>query len=70
VATEPNTVSCNCGPTFVMPLTVVFVTLKLCGLIEWSWWWVWSPVWIPLAIVFSVMALAGTLAGIAALFER
>lgn len=24
-------------------LGVVFVTLKLCGVIAWSWWWVLSP---------------------------
>lgn len=25
-------------------LTIVFVILKLCGVIAWSWWWVVSPV--------------------------
>lgn len=25
-------------------LTVVFVILKLCGVIAWSWWWIVSPV--------------------------
>ena len=24
-------------------LTIVFVVLKLCGVITWSWWWVLSP---------------------------
>lgn len=33
-------------------LTIVFVTLKLCHVIEWSWWWVVSPLWIA-AIVFA-----------------
>ena len=27
-------------------LTAVFVALKLCGEIEWSWVWVTSPFWI------------------------
>jgi len=27
-------------------LLVVFVTLKLAGLVAWSWFWVLSPVWI------------------------
>ena len=31
-------------------LLVVFVVLKLCKVIAWSWWWVLSPLWIPLAI--------------------
>lgn len=25
-------------------LTIVFVVLKLCGVIAWNWWWVVSPV--------------------------
>lgn len=33
-------------------LGVVFVTLKLCGVIDWSWWWVTAPFWGGLALVF------------------
>ena len=25
-------------------LTIVFVVLKLCGVVDWSWFWVLSPV--------------------------
>ena len=35
-------------------LGVVFVVLKLCGVIAWSWWWVTAPVWIPVAVLFVV----------------
>lgn len=31
-------------------LTVVFIVLKLVGVIAWSWWWVLAPTWIPLAL--------------------
>lgn len=31
-------------------LAIVFIVLKLCKVISWSWWWVLSPVWIPLSI--------------------
>lgn len=31
-------------------LTVVFVVLKLCKVITWSWWWILSPVWIGLIL--------------------
>jgi len=31
-------------------LQVVFLVLKLCNLIDWSWVWVLSPMWIPLSI--------------------
>lgn len=29
---------------------VAFVVLKLCGVIDWSWWWVLSPIWISVII--------------------
>lgn len=32
-------------------LTVVFVVLKLCKVITWSWWWVLSPLWIVASII-------------------
>jgi Flp pilus assembly protein TadB len=32
-------------------LAIVFIVLKLCGVIHWSWFWVLSPIWIGLAIV-------------------
>ena len=38
-------------------LFVVFITLKLTGNIDWSWWWVTSPLWIPLAIAVSIISL-------------
>ena len=31
-------------------LCIVFVVLKLCSVITWSWLWVLAPVWIPLGI--------------------
>lgn len=48
--------------TNLFPLSFItgllFLTLKLCGVIDWSWWWVLSPFWIPPAIfVLVVLAL-------------
>jgi hypothetical protein len=31
-------------------LTIIFVTLKLCGVIAWSWWWVFSPILFTLGV--------------------
>ena len=31
-------------------LQINFLVLKLCNLINWSWWWVLSPLWISFAI--------------------
>jgi hypothetical protein len=35
-------------------LFIVFLLLKLTGLINWSWWWVTSPLWIPIVFAFSI----------------
>lgn len=39
-------------------LFIVFLVLKLCGIITWSWWWVTSPIWIPIVIVFGIVGIA------------
>ena len=36
-------------------LTIAFVVLKLCEVIDWSWWWVLSPLWIPLALAGVIL---------------
>lgn len=33
-------------------LLIVFIVLKLCGVIAWSWWWVLAPLWMP--VVFAI----------------
>ena len=38
-------------------LTVLFLILKLCGVISWSWWWIFSPIWVSLAITGIVLIL-------------
>ena len=45
------------GIGFVGLLTIVFITLKLTGYIDWSWWWVWSPIWITLAVAVAIIIL-------------
>ncbi len=44
-------------------LLVVFVVLKLVGVIGWSWWWVLAPFWIPagLALLVGLFCLIGWL---------
>lgn len=38
-------------------LQIVFIVLKLCGLIDWSWWWVWSPTLISLAFYLVIILI-------------
>lgn len=44
----------------------MFLVLKLCGVIGWSWWWVTAPLWGGLALVltltFGTVLLAGVIA--------
>jgi hypothetical protein len=52
-------VSVQVGPNFLGLLTIVFITLKLTGYINWSWWWVLAPLWgsVALALVIMVIVL-------------
>jgi len=40
---------------FTKLLLIVFITLKLCNIIDWSWWWVLSPIWISIIIEFIIL---------------
>ena len=41
-------------------LTVVFIVLKLVGVINWSWIWVLAPSWIPF-LLYILLSIAETL---------
>jgi Flp pilus assembly protein TadB len=38
-------------------LLVVFVVLKLVGVVDWSWLWVLSPLWIPILLALLIFIL-------------
>ena len=42
---------------FCGALTILFIALKLCGTITWSWLWVLSPLWIGLAVGIVTLAI-------------
>jgi hypothetical protein len=42
-------VNTNMAPSTM--LTIVFMALKLTGVIDWSWWWVMSPVLIHISLI-------------------
>lgn len=50
---NPVGVSCSGGIPFT--LFIVFLILKLVGVITWSWLWVFAPLWIPLALGVAVL---------------
>ena len=43
--------------SFTELLLVAFIVLKLCGVINWSWWWVFSPFWIPASIALVLFII-------------
>lgn len=46
---------------FCTILTLIFITLRLCNVITWSWGWVLAPLWMPLTlalIVYSSIIIA------------
>jgi hypothetical protein len=51
-------------------LGVVFVTLKLVGVIDWSWWWVTAPFWGGLALVLAIVGVGALGVGALALWEK
>ena len=38
--------------TLPTALFLLFLTLKLCGVIDWSWWWVTAPIWGVFVVAF------------------
>jgi hypothetical protein len=42
-------------------LFFIFLTLKLCNIIEWSWWWVFAPFWIPVLLLVLLLAVLGAM---------
>ncbi|UVX30370.1 hypothetical protein A1l_00028 [Klebsiella phage VLCpiA1l] len=45
-------------------LGLIFVTLKLTGVITWSWLWVLLPFWGPMVLGLVLLLLAGIIASI------
>lgn len=49
-------------------LTIVFVVLKLTGVIAWSWWLVFLPMIISWGLFFLILLVVGVLAVLAIIF--
>ena len=50
-----NTQQTTGGVGFFGLLCLLFIGLKLGGVIDWDWVWVLSPIWIPFAIVLFIL---------------
>jgi hypothetical protein len=40
-----------------MILFLIFMTLKLTGNIDWSWWWVTAPLWLPISLAIIIIGM-------------
>lgn len=47
--------SASSGIGTVGLLGVIFVTLKLCNVIDWNWWWVTLPFWGIIALIIGIV---------------
>ena len=45
---DNNTV--RSGINFFELLGIVFIILRLCGVIDWPWVWVLAPIWMPIGL--------------------
>lgn len=45
---------------FIDALGIVFITLKLCTIIDWSWWFVLIPVYGPIIVKTILSAIEKT----------
>lgn len=52
------------GVGFAGLLTIAFIVLKLCKVINWSWVWVLSPLWISFGLVVVIFVVALIIAAI------
>lgn len=44
-------------------LALVFIVLKLTGVIAWSWWWVLSPIWGGVLLGIGLIIIGCALSG-------
>lgn len=48
----------NAGGIFLPLLCLMFIGLKLGGVISWSWWWVMAPMWVPATIALVLLGIS------------
>ena len=54
---KSTTSTTSSGIGFTGLLTIAFIILKLCNVINWSWWWVLSPLWISTGLTLIILII-------------
>ena len=58
------------GIGFAGLLTIAFIVLKLCKVIDWSWWLVLLPIWGPIVFVIVLLIVIGLMTVILGYLEK
>ena len=53
---EKKSTAVGSGVSVSSLLGLIFVTLKLCGVINWSWWVVLMPFYMPVVVALAIAA--------------
>lgn len=69
MSNENKTVIKKQGLSFSSLLTIIFIVLKLIGVIEWSWLWVLSPLWISVGLSLAIYLIGMLVVGIIAIIK-
>lgn len=57
--------------TSLLGLTfLVFLVLKLCKVIDWSWWWITAPLWGGVAIALLLILISTLCFGFGYYFKK
>lgn len=59
---EKSSSGSSAGIGFTGLLQLVFITLKLCGVIDWPWKYVLIPLWIDITVVVVILLVVMILA--------
>lgn len=51
---------------FNTELFFILLVLRLCHVIDWSWWWIFAPFWVPLSLAVAALPFVW----LAALWEK
>ena len=69
MSNENKTVIKKQGLSLGGVLTIIFVILKLIGVIKWSWVWVLAPLWISVCLSLIIYLIGLLIIGIIAIIK-
>lgn len=58
------------GIGFFGAMFLLFLGLKLGGVIDWPWIWVFAPLWGPVVLALAIIAIVLIVAGLIAVFIK